>query len=139
VKQTEKMFLLLCRHKYLRVPKYPIPDVIPELHKTYIDCDVMNAYHQMPIATRVARLLSLQTPFGQFEPNFMPEGASPASMDLMAVMRDIFKDYLAWMVVIHDNMLILFKTFETSQSYSPVPGKESRPEVVQIDLWGEEG
>jgi hypothetical protein len=34
----------------------------------------------------------------------MPEGVSPASM---AVMRDIFKDYLDWMVVIHDNMLVL--------------------------------
>jgi hypothetical protein len=56
--------------------------------------------------------LSIQTPFGQFEPKFMPEGVSPASMALMAVMRDIFKDYLDWMVVIHDNMLVFCKDYE---------------------------
>jgi hypothetical protein len=94
-KKKTHPFIRLCGdykkvNKYLRVPKYPIPDVIPELHKLvefpiYIDCDVMNAYHQMPIAKRVARLLSLQTPFGQFEPKFMPEGVSPASMAVMRV------------------------------------------------------
>ena len=114
-------FIRLCGdykrvNKYLRVPKYPIPDVILELHKVtefpiYIDCDVTNAYHQMPITRRVARLLSLQTPFGQFEPRFMPEGVSPASMALMSVMRDIFRDFLDWMIVIHDNMLILCRDY----------------------------
>jgi hypothetical protein len=59
-----------------------------------------------------ARLLSLQTPFGQYEPKFMPEGVSPASMFLMAVMHEIFEDFLDWMIVIHDNILVLCSTHE---------------------------
>jgi hypothetical protein len=77
-KKKTHTFIRLCGdykrvNKFLRVPKYPIPDVIPELHKLiefplYLDCDLTNADHQMPIAKRVSRLLSIQTPFGQFEP-----------------------------------------------------------------------
>jgi lipopolysaccharide biosynthesis glycosyltransferase len=50
-KKKTHPFIRLCGdykkvNKYLRVPKYPIPDVIPELHKLvenpiYIDCDVI--------------------------------------------------------------------------------------------------
>jgi hypothetical protein len=77
-KKKTHPFIRLCGNykrvnKFLRVPKYPIPDVIPELHQLieyplYLDCDLTNAYHQMPIAKKVSRLLSIQTPFGQFEP-----------------------------------------------------------------------
>jgi hypothetical protein len=137
-KKKTHPFIRLCGdykrvNKFLRVPKYPIPDVIPELHKLieyplYLDCDLTNAYHQMPIAKRVSRLLSIQTPFGQFEPKFMPEGVSPASMALMAVMRDIFRDYLDWMVVIHDNMLVLCKNCE-----------DAYEKAVEVDVWCEKG
>jgi hypothetical protein len=69
-------------------------------------------------------------------PSSCQKGFRQLRWALMAVMRDIFKDYLAWMIVIHhNNMLILCKIYEdvvyqTSQSSSPVPGKESLPEVV---------
>jgi hypothetical protein len=43
---------------------------------------------------------------------FMPEGVSPASMFLMAVMHEIFEDFLDWMIGIHDNILVLCSTHE---------------------------
>ena len=36
----------------------------------------------------------------------MPEGVAPASGILMAVMSEVFEDYMEWMIVIWDNMLI---------------------------------
>lgn len=42
----------------------------------------------------------------------MPEGVSPASMILMAVMREIFCDFLDWLVVIHDNILVLCRGYD---------------------------
>jgi hypothetical protein len=90
-------------NKFCRVPKHQIPDVIEELHKlasfdVYHDLDFTNAYHQVPIARETARKLSLQT-------------VSPAAMVLNAVMQEIFRDFLDWMVVIYDNMLVLCKGY----------------------------
>ena len=104
-------------NKFCRVPKHQIPDVIEELHKlvafdVYHDLDLTNAYHQVPIAIETARKLSLQTPYGQVQPKFMPEGVSPAAMVLNAVMQEIFRDFMDWMIVIHDNMLVLSRGYE---------------------------
>ena len=53
----------------------------------------------------------MQTPFGQFQPKFLPEGVSPASLILMKTMYETFKDYLQWLVVIHDNILVLARGY----------------------------
>lgn len=99
-------------NKYLKVPKYPIPSVLDELRKIanfkiYIDLDVTSAFHQIPISEATGRILSVQTPTEQLQPRFLPEGVSPASLILMKVMNEIFHDFLNWMIVIHDNMLVL--------------------------------
>ena len=93
-------------------PHFPIPDVIKELHKAagykvFVDLDICNAFHGIPLDENTSALLSVQTPWGQFEPKFLPEGVSPASGVLMMVMSEIFSDYTEWMIVIFDNMLIL--------------------------------
>ena len=51
-------------------------------------------------------MLSVQTPYGQFQPKFLPEGVAPASAVLMAVMAQIFADCHEWMIVF-DNILVL--------------------------------
>lgn len=101
-------------NKYCAVPKFPIPNVIQELHKLtefdmFHDLDVMNAFHQIPICKKTSRILSIQTPNGQYEPKFLPEGVSCASMILMRVMSEIFQDFSDWVIVIHDNILVLCK------------------------------
>jgi hypothetical protein len=98
--------------KYCRVPKNQIPDVIEELHKLvsydlFHDLDLTNAYHHVPISIEKARKLSLQTPDGQVQPRFMPEGVSPAAIVVNTVMQEIFRYFskmssVEWMIVIHD-------------------------------------
>ena len=50
--------------------------------------------------------LSVQTPWGQFIPKFLPEGVGPGSGVPQEYVRKIFSDY-EWAVVIFDNILIL--------------------------------
>jgi hypothetical protein len=121
-KKATKPFIRICGdyrkvNKFLLVPKFPIPEVIQELHKIinyciYIDLDVTNAFHQIPIDLSTSEKLSVQSLFGQFRPKFMPEGVSPASLILMKVMREIFDDFLEWTIVIHDNILLLAKDYD---------------------------
>ncbi len=104
-------------NKFCEVSNYRIPDVIAELHKlisfdVYTDLDVTNAFHQIPLGEKTSRVLSVQTPFGQFQPKFMPEGVAPASLVLMKTMFEIFKDYRDWLVVIHDNILVLGRGYD---------------------------
>lgn len=98
-------------NKYIVVFNYPIPNVIHELHKAkgfavFIDLDIKNAFHQIKLSAKTAAMLSVQTPVGQYQPKFLPEGVAPASGFLMFVMFEIFRDYLDFMVVIFDNLLI---------------------------------
>ena len=99
-------------NKGIETIHYPIPNVLNELNKikgfkVYADMDMATAFHQIPIGPLTSRLLSVQTPFGQFQPRFMPEGVSPASGHLQRVVSEIFHDFSDWMVVIFDNLLVL--------------------------------
>jgi hypothetical protein len=99
-------------NKFIRMFNFPIPDAKTELHraaafKIYIDLDMKNAFHGFRLFWLTSRMLSIQTPYGQFEPIFMPEGVSPASLILMAIMGEVFADYYEWMIVIFDNILVL--------------------------------
>jgi hypothetical protein len=99
-------------NRFLRAFHFPIPNVVHELHKAarfiiYVDLDMRNAFHGIIIARTTSGYLSVQTPFGQFEPMFLPEGVSPASLILMAIMSDMFSDFTEWIIVIFDNILIL--------------------------------
>jgi hypothetical protein len=42
----------------------------------------------------------------------IPSRGSLASLILMRVMYDIFRDFLDWLIVIHDNMLVLATDYD---------------------------
>ena len=88
-----------------------IPRVQHELErfakfKYFVDLDMVNSFHQFKLGLKTSEVLSLITPWGTFRPVFMPEGVSPATGVLQANMREIFKDFSDWAVVIFDNFCI---------------------------------
>lgn len=98
---------------------FPIPRPFLELEKmrqftVYADIDWTNSYHQFPLSQKTSKMLSVQTPWGQVEPIFMPEGISPASGILQKVVREIFADSSceAWLCGIFDNILIGGTSYE---------------------------
>lgn len=71
-----------------------------------MDLVVRNAFHNIKLHPETSAMLSVQTPFGQFEPMFLPEGVAPASGVLMCVMSEVFADFTEWLIVIWDNILV---------------------------------
>jgi hypothetical protein len=110
-------FIRLCGdyrlvNPYVTIPQEPIPHVQQSLAKAagwkiFVDLDMTNSFHQIPIDTESSNLLSVTTPWGLFRPKFLPEGVGPASGILQAIVRRIFSDYDSWIIVIFDNFLIL--------------------------------
>lgn len=99
-------------NKYIITGHYPIPKVFHEIqrickHKVFLDFDLANSFHQFRLAPFTRSRLSVATPWGQFEPVFMPEGVPPASGILQKHMENIFKGFEDWTVVIFDNLLVL--------------------------------
>jgi len=70
-----------------------------------------NSFHQIPLSDEFSNLLSVQTPWGLFRPKFLPEGVGPASGLLQHIVRNIFKDFQDWTIVIFDNFLILANSY----------------------------
>lgn len=104
-------------NKYLVASHCPIPRVMDELHKIigfqiFIDLDWTHSYHQFRLAPVTSALLSVQTPWGQFQPLFMPEGVSPASGILQAAVANLFADFEPWTIAIFDNLLILATDYD---------------------------
>lgn len=64
------------------------------------------SFLQLPLAEESRRLLIIQTPWGQVEPIFVPEGSKPASGALQDFVRHLFGD-LDNVIAIFDNLLIL--------------------------------
>ena len=96
----------------MEVGNYTIPNVKHELAKIinfpmYLDIDLTNAFHQILLHEETSAKLSIQTPWGQYEPKFMPEGIAPATGILQETVKSIFADFEEWAIVIFDNMLIL--------------------------------
>ena len=97
---------------YLSAGHQFIPMVEHELHKIikyriFLDMDMKNAFHQLRLGVITSEYLSVKTPWGQFRPLGMPEGISPATGILQKVVKEIFKDFDDWMIVIFDNFLVL--------------------------------
>lgn len=97
---------------YIDCGHYPIPNIIHQLHKMsefecYHDLDVTNAFHQMRLHEETSRMLSVQTPLGQKQPIFMPEGVAPATHELQYAMETIFHGFEEWTIVLFDNLLVL--------------------------------
>ncbi len=103
--------------KYLITGHYPIPRVTQALAKIvnfqiYLDFDMANSFHQFIIDEISSALLSVQTPWGQFEPMFLPEGIPPASGELQKYVDIIFEPIKDFAIVIFDNLLVLAHDFE---------------------------
>ena len=103
-------------NEYIDVPQQPIPVPKYELEKAakykyFVDLDMANSFHQLPLTDAFSKLLSVQTPWGLFRPKFLPEGVSPASGALQAAVREIFKDFSDWTIVIFDNFLVLADSY----------------------------
>ena len=97
---------------YVIIPQEPIPHVQQSLakaagYKIFVDLDMTNSFHQIPIDSASSDLLSVTTPWGLYRPKFLPEGVGPASGILQAIVRNIFSDFSSWIIVIFDNFLIL--------------------------------
>jgi len=115
-------FIRLCGD-YVKVNRFiaksntPIPHVIRTIldrignHHIFLDIDMTNSFHQFPLAELTSHRLSIQTPWEQVRPLFLPEGVPVASGHLQKVMSAIFADFWEWCIVIYDNILILCNSY----------------------------
>ena len=106
-------------NSYIKIPKHPIPVVQHELakaaqFKVFLDLDMANSFHQIPLSEEASQLLSVQTPWGLVRPKFLPEGVGPASGMLQSIVKEIFnyQDFPDWTIVIFDNFLVLADDYE---------------------------
>jgi len=102
---------------HIKVGHYPIPFVQHCLEKiakfkVFLDLDWVNAFHQVRLGPRTSEILSVVTPWGQFAPQFMPEGVAPASFILQEITRKIFGDFDDWTIAVFDNLLVLADSYE---------------------------
>ena len=118
-------FIRLCGdhrevNKHIMIGHYMIPILDHEIekisnYKVFLDLDLKNAFHQIKLGPTTSRLLSIVTPWGQFEPLFMPEGVGPASAELQRVMESIFSDMSQFSIVLFDNILVMANDFEDAR------------------------
>lgn len=99
-------------NKYIETGHYPIPHVFRMLEKIsrfeyFFNADLTNAFHQNVLHPDTARKLSVQTPWGQVQPKFLPEGVPPGSGVLQKVVEDVFRGFEEWTICIFDNLLVL--------------------------------
>jgi hypothetical protein len=98
---------------HIEIGHYPIPEVVKSLEKIwgfkiFVDLDMVNSFHQIKLADTTSQRLSVQTPWGQVRPLFMPEGIGPASGVLQYTVASVFQDFVdeGWAIVIFDNFLV---------------------------------
>jgi hypothetical protein len=120
--KATKPFIRFCGdyvtlNKYIDTGHYPIPNVSHSIqkicqYKIFLDFDWVNSFHQIKLGPITSARLSVQTPWGQVQPLFMPEGIGPASGLLQSVVSEIFRDYEDWTIAIFDNLLALAHDYE---------------------------
>ena len=103
-------------NKWIIIGHFPVPDIPLSLNKItghiiFIDLDMANSFHQFLLSAATSAKLSLQTPIGQFEPKFLPEGVAPASGLLQKHVNRIFSDFEPWSICIYDNFLLLATSY----------------------------
>ena len=118
-KKATKPFVRFCGdyvpiNKYIIRDNYPVPFVRDEIMKIrgfpfYIDVDLRNAFHQIRLSNKTSELLSVSTPWGQFQPKYLPEGVSAGTQKLQKTVRSIFvnDNNEHYTIQLHDNILIL--------------------------------
>jgi hypothetical protein len=83
-------------NKYIVSGHYYIPHVMHEIGERqlvirfFIDLDLTNSFHQIPLAEETSKKLSVTTPWGLKRPMYLPEGVSPASGILQRMVMSIF-------------------------------------------------
>ena len=112
-------------NKHITIPHYPIPHVQTSLHKAlgykvFIDLDMTNSFHQIPLGPITSSKLSIQTPWGLVKPKFVPEGIGPASGILQNLVMDLFSEYDEWTIAIFDNLLVLAHDYDDADRKSVV-------------------
>ena len=140
--KATKPFIRLCGdyrviNKYLLASHVYIPNVQHELikaqkFKIFLDFDMVNAFHQRKLSPKSRQALSIQTPWGQIEPNFMPEGISVGSGELQTMVKEIFGDFEDWSIVMFDNILLLAEDWD--DAYNKVEKFLKRCEEFNIHL-----
>ena len=115
--KATKPFIRFCGdyvtiNKYIHTGHYPIPHVQRSLEKiqsfkVFLDLDLVNSFHQFRLAAQTSRNLSVQTPWGQVAPKFLPEGVAPATFVLQEHVTKIFSGFEDWTLVLFDNILVL--------------------------------
>lgn len=114
-KATEP-FIRLCVNlrkinSYVEFGHFPIPNVKGTLHsllpyKYFMDIDLKSSFHQMKLSEDASMKLSVQTPWGQYRPLFVPEGLCQASQNLQECMSQMFGGLGDWCHILFDNILI---------------------------------
>ena len=66
-------------NEFIITGHYPIPNVQHSLNKAkgfkvFCDLDMTNSFHQISLDDETGDKLSIQTPWGQVAPMFLPEG-----------------------------------------------------------------
>lgn len=92
------------QHTYIPNPQQEIAKMAQ--FKVFIDVDMKNSFHQFRLAEHTSNMLSMQTPWGQVRPLFMPEGITPASSILQRAVMSMFSDMDSYSAIIFDNILI---------------------------------
>jgi hypothetical protein len=98
-------------NEYIEFGHYPIPNVQGTLasllpYVFFMDLDLSHSFYQLKLSKETSEKLSVQTPWGQYEPMYLPEGCAPATAALQQAMDDIFGDLGPWCHLLFDNILI---------------------------------
>ena len=101
---TQLNKFIRCHHGYTPMIKHLITKIYG--YKVFAEIDLTNAFHQIRIGDETSAKLSIQTPWGQVQPKFMPEGVAPASIYLQDMMREVFHD-MPTVIYMWDNILVL--------------------------------
>ena len=101
---------IIWKHQLIPTVKHQIERILR--YNVFVDIDMVNAFHQIKLAEETSKTLSVVTPWGQFEPLFLPEGVTPASGILQELVSSIFDDFQEWMICIFDNLLILATDYQ---------------------------
>jgi hypothetical protein len=104
-------------NKYVMLPQVTIPNIRNEIYrarkyKYFINLDLANGFHNLPITKATAEALALATEWGLYQPKFMPEGVRSAPQEFQRIMRQVFEPMRDSAIVIWDNILVLCNTKE---------------------------
>ena len=123
-------------NKYIITNHGPLPDVRLNIdrisnYSIFADIDLKNGFHQLRVTEQTSRMLSIVTPWGHYQSPFMQEGIPIASFRFHQAMINIFEDFLDWMIVIIDNLLILAHDYHVL-SHSVISASRHEPHICVL-------